>query len=206
MLSRYLKKLLALSTIIILGIIIYGIFNITILCIYIALTILSYIINNLLKRKIIASNKCLINFMIDNHRNYDAIIIGKPLKSENRYLIKEKNILSFIDSRRTLFASYIYLIHQYSYLREDGKGKVYIITSNKDIENNYYATITDVYSFHPVIKRKFNVGYSLKFPLLYFYKKYRCNDFFVNDTNISLEERIAKFCHERNLKLEIIKQ
>lgn len=181
-------------------------FNVTILSIYIALIILLFIINKLIKRKIRLANKCLIDFMLDNHRNYDAIVIGRPIKSENRNLIKEKNILSFIDSRRTLFASYIYLIHQYSYLREDGKGKVYIITSNKDIENNYYATITDVYSFHPVIKRKFNVGYSLKFPLLYFYKKYRCNDFFVNDTNISLEERIAKFCYERNLKLEIIKQ
>lgn len=206
MLSWHLKKTLALSIIIIGGLIIYLIFNVIFLSIYVALLILLFIINKLLKRYIIVANQCLINFMNDNHRNYDAIVIGRPLKSENRNLIKEKNILSFIDSRRTLFASYIYLIHQYSYLREDGKGKVYIITSNKDVDNNYYVTLTDVYSFHPVIKRKFNVKYSLNFPLLYFYKKYRCNDLFVNDTYMSLEERIVKFCHERNLKLEIIKQ
>lgn len=200
------KKFLVLLIIIILGLPIYVIFNFTILSIYTILVMLIFIINELLKRYIKVANKCLINFMNDSHRNYDAIIIGRPLKSENRSKIKEKNILSFIDRRRTLFASYIYLIHQYSYLREDGKGKVYIVISDKDVDNSCYVTITDIYSFHPVIKGKFNVRYSLKFPLLFFYKKYRCSDFFVNDIYISLEERIIRFCHERNLKLEIIKQ
>ena len=119
MLSWHLKKTLALSIIIIGGLIIYFIFNVIFLSIYVALLILLFIINKLLKRYIIVANQCLINFMNDNHRNYDAIVIGKPLKSKNKNRIKETNILSFIDRRRTLFASYIYLIHQYSYLRED---------------------------------------------------------------------------------------
>lgn len=174
--------------------------------VFLLIIIIGLIINSIIILHLRKANKNNINFMMDSRRNFDAIVIGQPLTKGSIKKIKGDKVLYFTHKKRTLFASYLFLIHQYSYLREDGLGTIYI-NSSKDKENNeLYATIYDVYSFHPIIKNKLGVGLALKFPIIFYYKKFRSKDFFIDNKYIPIKERILQFCLERNLNIEFIYQ
>lgn len=200
------KRLISLSILLVLATYIYYVTNLVVFVSFLLVASCGYFHNKLLKKHIRKANKNVIDFMCDSHRNFDAIIIGQPLTHESMMKIKGKNVLTFTHKKRTLFASYLFLIHQYSYLREDGQGVIYIVLSEKDTDKELYATIYDVCCFHPVIKKKLNVGVALKYPILFYYKKFRAKDFFVDNNDISIRERISRFCLERNLNIEFIYQ
>lgn len=169
---------------------------ILVLCIF-------YLTNKSFQSKL--KNNC-INFMQDKRRNFDIIIIGKPLRKNSSIQIDSTKTLYLTNRKRSLFASYLILLHYYSYLREDGKGIIYIIRK-KDEEKNY-ITIYDWIYFHPVIKSRLKMSNKLlyKIPLLYCYKKFKINNFFIDKKNTSLENRIYTFCQERYLNVKIISE
>ena len=76
-------------------------------------------------------NSNRINFMKDKRRNFDTIIIGKRPYKDKGIQRETVSILNLTNKRRSFFASYLILIHYYSYLREDGKGIIYIIKGKK---------------------------------------------------------------------------
>lgn len=140
--------------------------------------------------------------MEDPRRNFDTLIIGQPLLPNDK--IEGNSRLTFTHNKRSLFASYLYLIHNYSYLREDGKAKVYIIISN--MQDSMSFTIFDIYSFHRVIKMRLKVNSILinRLPILFYFKKFNGSLFFLDQEKIDLKERIETFCRERNLNLTFI--
>ena len=162
--------------------------------------------NKLLKRHIRLTNCEKIDYMNDKRRNFDAIVIGLPLNDIDQSKIKGKSILSFTHPKRTLFASYLFLIHQYSYLREDGKGTIYISSLSDTHEEQNYVTIMDVYNFHPVINKRLNVGLSLRYPIFFYRKKFHARKFFRDGNKISIKERMIDFCKERGINIEFLIQ
>ena len=162
------------------------------------------ILNGLLLRHICKANASIINFMNDNRRNFDAIVIGQPIAPSNQKKIIGKKILYLTHKGRTAFASYLFLIHQYSYLREDGNGIVYIVSSTSD--QRMYARLVDVYSFHPVIKSRLNVGRALDCPILSWMRKFGTRHYFIDGKNTPIRERIEQFCDERKIRVEFINQ
>lgn len=173
------------------------------LSIFFVLTLIfAYVINRQVKRTIYCANRNIIDFMRDSQRNFDILIIGKKGINKKFKFDKESKILNLTQKKRSLFASYLFLIHNYSYLREDGKGTVYIATDNIH-DNRLTVTIFDIFSFHPVIKMKLNAASSLieTFPVLYYFKKIRNKDFFTDGANVSIKERIDSFCKARNLNI-----
>lgn len=178
----------------------------TLFCILFVFLIISlYNCNKLLKIYIRNVNDENIEYMVDARRNFDAIVIGEPLKGEAIKRVKGTSILSFTRHNRTLFASYIFLIHQYSYLREDGEGVIYIVSpTNGNNEKEMYVKIIDAWSFHPVIKKRLNITLALQYPLFTFWKKFYVKNFFLDDEKISLKNRIIMFCQERGIKVEFI--
>lgn len=166
------------------------------------LSIIFYLLNSKLKKNIRYINKDLIHFMEDPRRNFDTLIIGQPLLPNDK--IEGNSRLTFTHNKRSLFASYLYLIHNYSYLREDGKAKVYIIISN--MQDSMSFTIFDIYSFHRVIKMRLKVNSILinRLPILFYFKKFNGSLFFLDQEKIDLKERIETFCRERNLNLTFI--
>lgn len=166
------------------------------------LCLIGYGTNKLLKRKIGIANKDMIDFMHDTRRNFDKLIIGDVTKAA---IENPSNSLCFIHCGRTLFASYLYLIHFYSYLREDGDGKVYIYYSNKT-RYKMYVSIFDILVFHRVVRMRFKASSTLidRYPLLFYFKKFRNKHYFVDKKEISIEDRIQDFCKLRNIKVELI--
>lgn len=149
-------------------------------------------------------NNSRINFMKDKRRNFDTIIIGRPSEKENRIQTNTTDVLNLTNRKRSLFASYLFLIHYYSFLREDGKGMIYIIKNRKEEEN--YITIYDWVHFHSVIKSrlKLNNRFINRIPLLFCCRKFKIKDFFIDKKGLSLEKRILTFCQERQLNIKII--
>ena len=178
--------------------------NIWIGIVFICIIISLYSINRYFKYRIHIVNKDIINFMTDTKRDFDVLIIGKPLKNKPEDL-RNKRILTFTHKKRTLFASYLYLIHNFSYLKEDGNGIVYIL-SDKD-ENKNHVTIFDLLSYHKVIRMKLKADSSFitRFPIFFYFKKFKNKEFFIEE-NIPLRNRIKTFCEERNIKVKIINQ
>lgn len=162
-----------------------------------------YLIN---KRFIFELNKNSnrINFMKDKRRNFDTIIIGRRPYKNKGIQTDTVSILNLTNRRRSFFASYLILIHYYSFLREDGKGIIYIIKNKKNEEN--YITIYDWIHFHSVIKSKLKLNNQIinRFPLFFCYWKFKVKDFFIDKADLSIEERIFIFCQERNLNFKII--
>lgn len=178
--------------------------NIKIFAVCILLCLIGYGTNKLLKRKIEIANKDMIDFMHDSRRNFDKLIIGDATKA---VIENSSNSLCFIHSGRTLFASYLYLIHFFSFLREDGYGKVYIYFSNKT-RNKMYVSIFDILVFHRVVRMRFKASSTLidRYPLLFYLKKFRNEHYFVDKREMSIEDRIQEFCKLRNIKVELIKK
>lgn len=178
--------------------------NFKILAICLLLFLVGYCANKLLKRKIGIVNRDIIDFMHDVRRNFDKLIIGDEIKSARENL---SNSLCFMHSGRTLFASYLYLIHFYSYLREDGDGKVYIYFSNKT-RNKMYVSIFDILVFHRVVRMRFKASSILidRYPLLFYFKKFRNEHYFVDKREMPIEDRIQEFCKLRNIKVKLIKK
>lgn len=166
--------------------------------------LLAVILNGLLRKYISKANASIINFMKDNQRNFDAIVIGQPIAPCNQKRVTGKRILYFTHKGRTIFASYLFLIHQYSYLREDGNGIVYIVSSTRD--KRMYARLVDVYSFHPVIKSRLKVGWSLNYPILFWARNFGTRHYFIDGKDIPLRDRIEQFCRERKIRVEFINQ
>lgn len=156
------------------------------------------------KRFVSELNNNCINFMRDKRRNFDTIIIGKPPRKEKEISTNTINLLKLTNTKRSFFASYLILIHYYSYLREDGKGIIYIFKSKKNEEN--YVTIYDWIHFHPVIKSKLKLNNQIinRLPLFFYFRKFKVKDFFIDKADLSIEERILIFCQERNLNIKII--
>ena len=204
MLSGNMRKKLFLFFILVIAILSCLAFKFFVLVLTVALLAVALLSNELMKKYIRKENATTIDFMSDSRRNFDALVIGHPLRPENKRRIKGDMVLYFTRKHRTLFASYLYLIHQYSYLREDGKGTIYIVSPPTDRQT--YASLIDVYSFHPVVKKRLNVANSLRFPILFYLRKFREKQFFVDGKDIPIRERIEIFCKERNLKLEFINQ
>lgn len=163
-----------------------------------------YFINKGFISELNNNNNNRTNFMKDKRRNFDTIIIGRYPYKDKGILTNTVSVLNLTNRRRSLFASYLILIHYYSYLREDGKGIIYIIKSKKNEEN--YITIYDWIHFHPVIKSRLKLNNQIiyRFPLLFCYWKFKVKDFFIDRADFSIEERILIFCQERNLKFKII--
>lgn len=195
------KIILILSTLIIsflIGWLLHPIYG----CFIAFLSIIFYLLNSTLKKYITYVNKDLIHFMEDSRRNFDTLIIGQPLLPNDK--IEGNSRLTFTHNKRSLFASYLYLIHNYSYLREDGKAKVYIIISN--LQDSMSFTIFDIYSFHRVIKMRLKVNsiFINRLPILFYFKKFNGSLFFLDQEKIDLKDRIETFCRERNLNLTFI--
>ena len=172
-------------------------------CILVTL-FLTIILNGLLRKYISKANASIINFMNDNQRNFDAIVIGQPISPYNQRKVSGKRILYLTHKGRTIFASYLFLIHQYSYLREDGKGIVYIVSSTND--QRMYARLVDVYSFHPVTKNRLNVGRALNYPILFWMRRFGTSQYFIDGKDTPIRKRIEQFCKERKIKVEFINQ
>lgn len=199
------KRILLIILYITLTLLIYLLFNTFISILFAFLAIGIYFSNRLLKKYIRDANYENIKYMVDSRRNFDAIVIGQPLTGEGVKKVKGTSILSFTRHNRTLFASYLFLIHQYSYLREDGKGIIYIVSSSNDAtEKEMYVTIIDAWSFHPVIKKRLNVTWALRYPLFSYWKKFYAKNFFVDKGKMPLQNRIILFCKERGIKVEFI--
>lgn len=182
--------------------------NIWIGVVFIGIIISFYFINRYFKYKIHIINKDIINFMTDTRRDFDVLVIGKPLKNNPKELTQKK-VLTFTHKKRTLFASYLYLIHNFSYLKEDGNGTVYILSDGDEDKNlnKNYVTIFDLLSYHKVIRMKLKADspFITRFPIIFYFKKFKNKEFFIEE-NISLRNRIKTFCEERNLKVKIINQ
>ena len=155
-------------------------------------------------RKIKLINKDVLDFMHDARRNFDKLIIG-----DGRYVPGNDSpkSLTFVDSGRTLLASYLYLIHFYSYLRDDGEGKVYVYASLKN-KDNMSVSIFDIFAFHRVIRMRLNATSPIidSFPIFFLLKKFRNKHYFIDSNNLSIEDRIIEFCKLRNIKVELIKR
>lgn len=180
--------------------IIAGFIVFVLLCIF-------YVCNRNVKNKIQKVNTDSIDFMNDKRRNFDALIIGNS-ESHSLDAFKDMRYLCFIRHGQTLFASYLYLIHYYSYLREDGLGTVFILGSHPCTESEMHATVFDIASFHRVIKMRLKASSPLitKLPLIFLWKKFDGRSFFVDDKHLSMEDRIKVFCAERNLKVIFIEK
>lgn len=175
--------------------------SILLVFIYILLSICFIMLNIMAGRSVNKIKKAQrIDYLNDKRRDFDTIVIGKPMDLEE---ISSK-VLYFTHERRTLFSSYLFLIHNYSYLREDGEGLIIINTKDMECEDNY-ITIFDYKCFHPVINMKLGLNPRLlnAVPLVYFFKKFRANNFFGKQTD--LMELMTIFCKERNLKIQFIK-
>lgn len=202
MLSWILKK--KIQIIFLIGLLCICIINITIAVALLVISIIGYVSNKMLMRKIKLINKDVLDFMHDARRNFDKLIIG-----DGRYVPGNDSpkSLTFVDSGRTLLASYLYLIHFYSYLRDDGEGKVYVYASLKN-KDNMSVSIFDIFAFHRVIRMRLNATSPIidSFPIFFLLKKFRNKHYFIDSNNLSIEDRIIEFCKLRNIKVELIKR
>lgn len=202
MLSWILKK--KIQIIFLIGLLCICIINITIAVALLIISIIGYVSNKMLMRKIKLINKDVLDFMHDARRNFDKLIIG-----DGRYVPGNDSpkSLTFVDSGRTLLASYLYLIHFYSYLRDDGEGKVYVYASLKN-KDNMSVSIYDIFAFHRVIRMRLNATSPIidSFPIFFLLKKFRNKHYFIDSNNLSIEDRIIEFCKLRNIKVELIKR
>lgn len=202
MLSWILKK--KIQIIFLIGLLCICIINITIAVALLIIGIIGYVSNKMLMHKIKLINKDVLDFMHDSRRSFDKLIIG-----DGRYVTGNDSpkSLTFVDSGRTLFASYLYLIHFYSYLRDDGEGKVYVYVSLKN-KDNMSVSIFDIFAFHRVIRMRLNATSSIidSFPIFFLLKKFRNKHYFIDSKKLSVEDRIIEFCKLRNIKVELIKR
>lgn len=181
--------------------VLYLVTNIIVGFVFILTIVLLWFINWILKKQLSQVNQRPIR----KERNFDALVIGLPINKELERKIQGQRILSFTHQHRSLFASYLYLIHQYSYLKESGNGKIYIVCSNSEKSQND-ASLCDVYNLHPVIIKRLNANFVKQFPILYLLRKFHSNDYFIDGSKIPIKERIISFCMERKINLEFVYQ
>lgn len=175
--------------------------NILLVIIYVLLIISFLLLNMMVARAVNRIKKTQrIDYLNDKRRDFDILVIGKPMELEEN----GSKVLYFTHERRTLFSSYLFLIHNYSYLREDGKGLIIINTRDMECEYNY-ITVFDYKCFHPVINMKLGLNTRLlnAVPFAFYFKKFRAYNFF--DKQTDLREIMTNFCKERNLKIQFIK-
>lgn len=169
--------------------------------IYILLSICFLLLNTMVSWDVNRIKKTQrIDYLNDKRRDFDILVIGKPMVLAN----DGSKVLYFTHERRTLLSSYLFLIHNFSYLREDGEGLIIINTKDMECEDNY-ITIFDYKCFHPVINMKFGLNTRLlnAVPLLYCFRKFRASNYF--EKHIDLMSVMTDFCKERNLKIQFIK-
>lgn len=166
--------------------------------------VIGYASNKVLRKKIRLANKNIIDFMNDSRRNFDNLILG-----DTRLALVEDSSKSlyFVHRGRTLFASYLYLIHYFSYLRDDGEGKVYVYSSQSD-EDSMYVSIFDIFAYHRLVRMRLNATSQMidRFPLFFYFKRFRNIHYFIDGRKLSVEDRIIEFCNLRNIKVELIRK
>lgn len=112
------------------------------------LTILYYL-NKHVKRKITSFRRRMcIDFMNDNRRNFDIIKIGTPFILDPEY--SGKQILDLTSNNQSITSSYLFLIHNYSYLAENRETKILLNPNNRNKKINIY----ELFCFHPVVQRQ----------------------------------------------------
>lgn len=163
------------------------------------------IASNLLLRKKIKQEASFqnISFMKDNRRHFDAIVIGKPVKNSSSL---PQNTLFYVNHNRSIFASYLFLIHFYSYLKEDGKGVIYL--NNINTSDTNFVTIWDLKFLHPVV-----LNYQLglrnlkminRFPLIFIFHHFDVHNYLKEHHFSNTNDRIKTFCEERNLNYKFV--
>lgn len=158
-----------------------------------------FLVNQFLKNRLYRNySRQTIFYMKDTRRNFDKLIIGDVKKTRNN---SSELVLS--EKRMSLFSCYLYLIHYYSYLKEEG-GEVILCPSNN---KKFEVTLQDLYYFHPVIRERLGVHnfYTrIRYPIIFIHKKIdgsQYNTIFLRD---NLEDSINVFCKERNITIKIL--
>lgn len=195
--------------------VILGLLIITIVLVFFSLYVIAFIdivliillvclvkSNSFLSEKIKEANP---NIFTEHRRNFDYVIIGDLVGSEN-FLDNNSSYLKFTAPNRTLYGSFMILQNRFSWLREGGSC---IIVCKK--QNIYKQRIIpfDIPFFHPIVIKKYSLQKEqklLKYPL--FYPLQTILFLFCQNRKVMLQKtqcpnmNIIMFCKNRNIKLK----
>lgn len=141
-------------------------------------------------------------------RNFDYLVIGEYWNIGNQ-IPKGERAIYFSAPGRTMGAAFTILQHVFSVLKENGT--VILIVKNKNIESNSF-TVFDIPYLHPVTIRRLGLAAlsrKSRYPLI-FSPIYSIKFLFPAPKQSELtiravfEEKIQKFCEERNISIIIL--
>lgn len=159
-----------------------------------------YLLNRYEKIKItdFKREKC-IDFMSDKRRNFDLIKIGLPFVSDSEN--ERKLVLDITSQNQSIFATYLFLIHNFSYLSEDSGSQIEI-KLNRD--SRIRISLSEISCFHIVTLKSLGIKnlYLLEnFPIIYYIFPLKVN---YNIFEEDIKNKIDKFCVERKINFKFI--
>lgn len=161
---------------------------------------ISYYLNKHIKRKVTNFRKRMcIDFMNDNRRNFDLIKIGMPFVSGSEKF--GKSVLDLTSQNQSMLATYLFLIHNFSYLSEDSDSQIEI-KLNLDSRNR--ISLSEISCFHIVLLKSLgikNLYWLYNFPIIYRFVPLRVN---YNLSEQDIKNQISKFCVDRNINFKYI--